>query len=153
MVLSQARVAGINDGVTCLSLRAVECCLDRPVARARIEALELDRYTVHACIGCAPGDSEAFGYRNYRWTWLGEAFGDAAFRCREVLTAWCAIRVGTFWPGELALLGLPPGGTVGDQPGDREICFVEVLSPSKIALEGPPLLVLGVGVLDADPFR
>ena len=49
--------------------------------------------------------------------------------------------------------GLPLGGAVGDQAGDGGVCFVEVLPVSEVALEGPPLLVLGVGVLGADAFR
>jgi len=51
------------------------------------------------------------------------------------------------------LLGLPFGGAVGDEPGDRQEGLVEIFSPPEVALEGPPLLVLGVRVLDADPFR
>ncbi len=48
--------------------------------------------------------------------------------------------------------GLPFGGAVGDQAGDGGAGFVEVFAASEVALEGPPLLVPGVGVLDADPF-
>ena len=51
------------------------------------------------------------------------------------------------------MLGLPLGGAVGDQAGDGGVGLVEVLASSEVALEGPPLLVLGVGVLDADPLR
>jgi hypothetical protein len=68
------------------------------------------------------------------------------------VTTWCAIRVGVCWPGGLALLGLPFGGAVGDQAGDGLVGLVEVLAASEVALEDPPLLVLGVGVLGADPF-
>jgi hypothetical protein len=42
---------------------------------------------------------------------------------------------------------------VGDQAGDGLVGLVEVLAASDPALQRPPLLVLGVGVLDADPFR
>jgi len=45
------------------------------------------------------------------------------------------------------------GGAVGDEDGDGSVGFVEVFAASEVSLEGPPLLVLGVGVLDADPFR
>ena len=62
LVLGQAGVAGVDRSVPGLSLGAVESRLDRPLARARIKALELDRYTVHARIGCASVDSEAFGH-------------------------------------------------------------------------------------------
>jgi hypothetical protein len=62
LVLSQAGVAGVDYRVARLSLGAVESRLDRPVARAWIEALELDRYTVDARIGRASVDSVAFGY-------------------------------------------------------------------------------------------
>lgn len=68
------------------------------------------------------------------------------------VATWCAIRVGECWPGGLALLGLPFGCAVGDQAGDGGVGLVEVPAASEVALEGPPLLVLGVGVLDADPF-
>ena len=50
-------------------------------------------------------------------------------------------------------MGLPFGGAVGDQAGDGQEGLVEVFSSSEVALEGSPLLVLRVGVLDADPFR
>ena len=53
----------------------------------------------------------------------------------------------------VGLLGLPLGGAVGDQPGDRQEGLFEVLSSSEVPLEGAPLLVLGVRVLYADPFR
>jgi hypothetical protein len=69
------------------------------------------------------------------------------------LTTWCAISVGACWPGVLALLGLPLGGAVGDQAADGEVGVVEVFASSEVALEDAPLLVLGVGVPDADPFR
>ena len=52
----------------------------------------------------------------------------------------CAIRVVVRWPGRLALLGLPLGGAVGDQPGDRQEGLVEVLSSSEAALETPGYL-------------
>ena len=41
---------------------AVKRRLDRPVARSRIEALELDRYIIDARISCASVDPVAFGY-------------------------------------------------------------------------------------------
>ena len=47
---------------------------------------------------------------------------------------------------------LPLGGAVGDEDGDGGVGFVEVFAASEVALEGAPLLVLGVGVLDADPL-
>jgi hypothetical protein len=62
LILGQARVAGVDYSMTCLPLGAVESRLDRPVARTRIQALELDSYTVHARIGCASVDSETFGH-------------------------------------------------------------------------------------------
>jgi Sigma-70 region 2 len=69
------------------------------------------------------------------------------------LTAWCAISTGACWPGGLAGGWLPLGGAVGDQAGDGGVGFVEVLAASEEPLESAPLLVLGVRVLDADPFR
>ena len=71
----------------------------------------------------------------------------------EWLTTWCTIRVGACWPGGLSCWWLPLGGAVGDQAGDGRVGFVEVFASSEVALEDPPLLVLGVGVLHADPFR
>ena len=71
---------------------------------------------------------------------------------RYRLTTRCAIRVGTCWPGGLSCWWLPLGGTVGDQAGDRQEGLVEFFAASEVALEGAPLLVLGVGVLDADPL-
>ena len=68
------------------------------------------------------------------------------------ITTWCAISVGVCWPGGLAGVWLPLGGAVGDQAGDGQVGRVEVFAASEVALEGPPLLVLGVGVLDADPL-
>src|SRR5580700_1605325 len=51
--------------------------------------------------------------------------------------------------GLASWLGLLPfGGAVGDQAGDGQEGFVEVFSSSEVALQGPPLLVLGIGVLD-----
>lgn len=47
---------------------------------------------------------------------------------------------------------LPSGGAVGDQAGDGQVGLVVVLAAPDVALQGPPLLVLGVGVLDADPL-
>ena len=55
--------------------------------------------------------------------------------------------------GPAGWLGLPCSSAVGDQPGDRQEGLFEVLSSSEVALEGAPLLVLGVRVLYADPFR
>ena len=49
-------------------------------------------------------------------------------------------------------LGLPLGGAVGDQPGDRQEGLVEVFASSGESLEGAPLPELGVRVLDADAF-
>ena|SRR6266487_4784022 len=69
------------------------------------------------------------------------------------LTTWCAIRARACWPGGLADWWLPFGGAVGDKAGDGHVGLIEVFAPSEVPLEGPPLLVLGVGVLDADPFR
>jgi hypothetical protein len=66
------------------------------------------------------------------------------------VTTWCAISVGACRPGELACWGLPLGGAVGDQAGDGGVGLVEVPAAPEVALEGPPLLVLGVGVLYAD---
>jgi len=71
--------------MTGLPFGAVESRLDRPIARTRIQALELDRYTVHARIGCASVDSEAFGHRNYRRTGARKVLRDSAFGCREPL--------------------------------------------------------------------
>jgi len=78
-----------------------------------------------------------------------------SFTARTIaaLTAWCAISGGPCWPGGLAGVGLPFGGAVGDQAGDGQESLVEVFSSSEVALEGSPLLVLCVGVLDAYPFR
>ena len=87
LIFGQARVAGVDNGVTGLSLGAVESRLDRPVARARIQALELDRYTVYARIGCASVDSEAFGHRNYRRTGARKVLRDSAGRMWIVLPA------------------------------------------------------------------
>src|ERR1700736_2391618 len=56
LILGQARVTSVDNGVSGLSLGAVERRLDRPVARARIQALELDRYTVHPRVGRASVD-------------------------------------------------------------------------------------------------
>jgi hypothetical protein len=47
---------------------------------------------------------------------------------------------------------LPLGGAVGDQAGDGQVGLVEVVAGSEEPLEDAPLLVLGVGMLDADPF-
>jgi hypothetical protein len=49
-------------------------------------------------------------------------------------------------------LGLPLGGPVGDQPGDRQEGLVEISASSEVPLEGAPLLEFCVRVLDADPF-
>ena len=78
---------------------------------------------------------------------------DPAPRREQELTTWCTIRVGACWPGGLSCWWLPLGGAVGDQAGDGHVGFVEVFASSEVALEDPPLLVLGVGVLHADPFR
>jgi hypothetical protein len=51
------------------------------------------------------------------------------------------------------LVVITAGGSVGDQTGHGGVGLVEVLPASDVPLEGPPLLVLGVGVLDADAFR
>ena len=48
------------------------------------------------------------------------------------------------------MLGLPLGGAVGDQAGDGQVGLVEFFASSEVALENAPLLVLCVGVLDAD---
>src|SRR6266568_1320802 len=50
------------------------------------------------------------------------------------------------------LVWLPRGGAVGDQRGDGQSGFLEVLAASDPALQGPPLLGFGYGVLDADPL-
>jgi hypothetical protein len=50
------------------------------------------------------------------------------------------------------LLGLPLGGAVGDQPGDRQEGLVDVFASSEVPLEGARLLEFCVRVLDADPF-
>src|SRR5712691_11596615 len=71
---------------------------------------------------------------------------------RLALTAWCAISARACWPGGLADWWLPFGGAAGDKAGDGHVGLIEVFAPSEVPLEGPPLLVLGVGVLDADPF-
>jgi hypothetical protein len=66
------------------------------------------------------------------------------------------LRVGArLWPGRPGLAGwwlLPGGGAVGDKSGDGQSGFLEVLAASGPALQGPPLLGLGDGVLDADPL-
>jgi len=49
------------------------------------------------------------------------------------------------------VVGSAAGGSVRDQPGDRQMGLAVVLAPSDPALQGPPLLVFGIGVLDADP--
>jgi hypothetical protein len=41
------------------------------------------------------------------------------------------------------------GRPVGDQPGDGQVGLGVVLPPPDPALQRPPLLVLGVGMLDA----
>jgi hypothetical protein len=46
-----------------------------------------------------------------------------------------------------------PGSYLGDQTGDGQVGLVVVVAASDPALQGPPLLVLGIGVLDADPLR
>jgi NAD(P)-dependent dehydrogenase (short-subunit alcohol dehydrogenase family) len=48
---------------------------------------------------------------------------------------------------------LAAGGPVGDQPGDRQVGLGVILPPPDPALQRPPLLVLGVGMLDTDPLR
>jgi hypothetical protein len=62
LVFRQARAAYVDYGVTRLSFGAVKCSLDCPVARPRIEALELDRYIIDARVGRASVDPVAFGY-------------------------------------------------------------------------------------------
>ena len=47
---------------------------------------------------------------------------------------------------------LPLGGAVGDQAGDGQVGLVEVVAASEEPLEDAPLLVLGVGMLNAAPF-
>lgn len=69
------------------------------------------------------------------------------------VTTWCAIEVGTCWPGGSADGWLPVGGAVRDQTGDGQVGLVVILVASDPALQGPPLLLFGVGVLDTDPFR
>lgn len=63
-----------------------------------------------------------------------------------------AARGAPVWPGRLPGGCSPLGGAIGDQVGHRRVAFVEVLAASEVPLECPPLLVLGVGVLDADAF-
>src|SRR6266702_4451141 len=55
------------------------------------------------------------------------------------------------WPS--GRCGLPHGGAVGDQAGYRRVSLIEVLTASDVALQRPPVLVLGVGVLHTDPLR
>src|SRR5215469_9005855 len=51
------------------------------------------------------------------------------------------------------LLGLPGSGALGDEVGHGQGGFLEVVAASGPALQGPPLLGFGDGVLDADPCR
>jgi hypothetical protein len=51
----------------------------------------------------------------------------------------------------LRRVALVAGGGVGDQPGDGEVGFGVGLAATGEPLERTPLLVLGVGVLRADP--
>jgi hypothetical protein len=44
------------------------------------------------------------------------------------------------------------GGPVGDQAGDGQIRPSVGLAASEVALQGPPLLVLGDGMLHTDPL-
>jgi hypothetical protein len=68
------------------------------------------------------------------------------------LTTWCAIEVGTCWPANLGWWWSAAGCPVGDQPGDGQVGLGVVLPPPDPALQHPPLLMLGVGMLDADPL-
>jgi CRISPR-associated protein Cas1 len=72
-----------------------------------------------------------------------------------VLTTWCAIRVGASFPRALASPPgggvLPGGGAVGHQRADRPDRLWQVLAPADPALQGPPVLAAGDGVLHADP--
>ena len=45
------------------------------------------------------------------------------------------------------------GCPVGDEAGDGQVGFVVVFAAAGVALQGSPLLVLGVGVLNGDPPR
>ena len=67
------------------------------------------------------------------------------------VTTWCAISAWACWPGGLAGVGYRSAARSETRPDDGVGLF-EVLSSSEVSLEGPPLLVLGVGVLDADPL-
>jgi hypothetical protein len=58
------------------------------------------------------------------------------------------VLAGPVWAGWWSAAGRP----VGDQPGDGQVGLGVVLPPPDPALQRPPLLVLGVGVLDADPL-
>jgi hypothetical protein len=61
-VLGQPGAPGVDDSMTCLPLGAIQGGFDGTVARSWIEALELDRYVVDACIGGTPVGAVAFRY-------------------------------------------------------------------------------------------
>src|SRR5712664_1966971 len=73
-------------------------------------------------------------------------------QCVEELASRCTIRVRACWPGGSAGVWLPCGGAVGDQSGDGQGGVFEVLAAPYPAVQGPPLLGFGDGVLDADPL-
>jgi hypothetical protein len=52
--LGQSGPSGVDYGETCLPLGAVQSRFDGTVAGSWIEALELDRYVVDACIEVRP---------------------------------------------------------------------------------------------------
>jgi hypothetical protein len=88
-----------------------------------------------------------------------ESFQSAATGAATVitlarLTTWCAIRLGTSFPGALVTGGsavLPGGGAVGHQRADGPDCLWQVFTPADPALQWPPVLAAGDGVLYADP--
>src|SRR5690242_19910503 len=71
---------------------------------------------------------------------------------RRTLTSRCTIGAMACWPGGSAGLWLPFGGAVGDQPGNGQGGVFEVFATPGPAVQGPPLLWFGDGVLDADPL-
>jgi hypothetical protein len=85
LVFDQATLAGVDDRVARLSLGAVESRFDGLIARARIEALELDGNTVNASVSRASADSIAFEYGNYRRAVDGKVFRDAPLGRRKPL--------------------------------------------------------------------
>jgi hypothetical protein len=60
-------------------------------------------------------------------------------------------RAGGYEFGALPVSGDAPGGAVEDQAGDGQVDLAAVLASSGVPLEGPPLPMLGVSILDADP--